>query len=167
LKRRFFFHLYATNHFYAYLCGIMLRIVKHTVTVALCLLVTGGAVGVRFYVSACMHSGDVQLAIEKNSPCCCSHDSDSDAPKTPHEDGYFTAHEDACCKTSSLTISVSHFEVSQASKLSADLPFVTIPNLLHFACADGDSRTPAVARAPQIADATPTPIIYLHGQLRL
>lgn len=145
----------------------MLRIVKHTVTLALCLLITGGAVGVRVYVSACMHSGNVQLAMGKNHSSCCSHDGDNRSPKAPHEDGYFVAHEDACCKTSSLSISVSHFEVSQASKLSADLPFVTIPNLSHLACAGGDGRAPAVARAPRIADPAPTPIIYLNGQLRL
>lgn len=148
----------------------MLQIAKHIVTVTLCLLITGGAVGVRLYISACTHSSDVQLALEENHPSCCSHDSDksSNAPQTPHEDGYFVAHEEACCKTSSLSISVSHFEVSQASMLSADLPFVTIPNLSHFACAaSADSRTPVAALAPRIADAASTPIIYLHGQLRL
>ncbi|MDR2813703.1 MAG: hypothetical protein LBB79_03480 [Prevotellaceae bacterium] len=145
----------------------MLRIVKHIVTVTLCLLITGGAVGVRFYVSACTHSGDVQLAMEKIPRSCCSHDSDSDASGEPHKDGYFVAHEEGCCKTSSLSISVSHFEVSQASKLSADLPFVTIPNLSHFACAGIGGHTTAVACAPRVADVAPTPIIYLHGQLRL
>jgi hypothetical protein len=143
----------------------MVRVAKHIITVALCLLVIGGAVSVRFYVSECMHSGNVQLAMAKDHSSCCSHD--DSAPEEPHEDGYFAALEDECCKVSSLSVSVSSFEVSQALKLSVDLPFVTIPCLLPFACADGGSLATAVARAPQIADACPAPIIYLHGQLRL
>jgi hypothetical protein len=143
----------------------MLQIVKHIVTLALCLLVTGGAVGVRFYVSACAHSGDVQLAMKKDHRRCCSRD--GSAPQAPHRDGYLAAHEDECCKTSSLSVSVSHFEVSQASKLSVDLPFLTIPHLPHFACAAGSSHTPAAAHAPPARGDASTPIIYLHGQLRL
>ncbi|MDR0688588.1 MAG: hypothetical protein LBF55_07915 [Prevotellaceae bacterium] len=150
----------------------MLRAIKHTakhaIAAALCLLVTGGAVGVRFYVSACMHSGDVQLAMAQNHRCCCGHNDDSAAPKEPHRDGYFASHEEDCCKTSSLSISVSHFEVSQACKLSVDLPFVTTPSIpQHFVCAGGGGLMAAVAPAPRIADAAPAPIIYLHGQLRL
>ncbi|MDR1342930.1 MAG: hypothetical protein LBK18_06725 [Prevotellaceae bacterium] len=151
----------------------MVRIAKHIIAVVLCLMVIGGAVDVRFYVSECMHSGNVQLAMAKDHRSCCSHDNDYDndydnsAPKETHEDGYFASPEDECCKVSSLSVSVSSFEVSQALKLSVDLPFVTIPGLSHFACADGGSLVTAVARAPRIADACPAPIIYLHGQLRL
>jgi hypothetical protein len=149
----------------------MLQAVKHIVAVALCLLITGGAVGVRFYVSTCTHSGDVQLAMEKIPRSCCSHDSDnshdSNAPEASHRGGYFVAHEDDCCKTSLLSVSVSHFEVSQAGKLSVDLPFVAIPHLPHFAFAGSHSHTPAVALAPRMPGAASTPIIYLHGQLRL
>jgi hypothetical protein len=146
----------------------MIRIVKHIITVALCLLVTGGVVGVHFYVSACMHSGNVQLAMEKDHRSCCGHDDDSNAPKEPHEDGYFVAHEDECCKTSSLSVSVSQFEVSQASKLHVELPFIFIPYLPCYADVAGcDSYSLTVARPPLIAVAYPLPIIYLHGQLRL
>jgi hypothetical protein len=161
-----------TSRFYAYLCGIMLRAIKHTakhaIAAALCLLVTGGAVGVRFYVSACMHSGDVQLAMTQNHRCCCGHNDDSAAPKEPHRDGYFASPEEGCCKISLLSLSVSHFEVSQACKPSVDLPFVTTPSIpQHLACAGGGSLMAAVATSPRIADAAPAPIIYLHGQLRL
>lgn len=144
----------------------MLQIVKHIITLSLCLLITGGAVGVRVYVSACTHSGEVQLAMSKIHRTCCSHDDDAPEEQS-HESGYFVAHEDECCTTSSLSISVSHFKVSQASKLSVDLPFVTIPNLLHVADGGSGSLAPAAARLPRIAGVASTPVIYLHGQLRL
>jgi hypothetical protein len=166
---------------YAYLCFIMLRIVKHTIAIVLCLLITGGGVGVRVYVSACTHSGNVQLAMEASHPGCCSHDADTDTdtdadadadadrsyPAHPHAGGYIAAHEDACCTTSAVSISVCPFELSPSGKQLVDLPFATIPNLSHFACAAGNGGAPAIARAPRIADAASTPIIYLYGQLRL
>lgn len=158
---------------YAYLCSTMLRIVKHTIAIVLCLLITGGGVGVRVYVSACTHSGNVQLAMEASHPGCCSHDADTDAdadrsyPAHPHAGGYIAAHEDACCTTSAVSISVCPFELSPSGKQLVDLPFATIPNLSHFACAAVADGAPAIARAPRIADAASTPIIYLYGQLRL
>ncbi|MDR0712070.1 MAG: hypothetical protein LBF67_06985 [Prevotellaceae bacterium] len=146
----------------------MMKIVKHTITVVLCLLVTGGAVGVRFYVSACTRSGDVQLAMGKDHRSCCEHSDAGDAPGAPHKDGYFVAHEEECCKTSSLSVSVSSFEASQASKLQADFPVIFIPNLPRYADVAGcGSYLLTTAHAPLIADADPVPIIYLHGQLRL
>ncbi|MDR1417042.1 MAG: hypothetical protein LBJ57_06450 [Prevotellaceae bacterium] len=149
----------------------MVRILKHIITVALCLLVVGGAVGVRFYVFACAHRGDLQLALEKeNHGCCCHGDDDDDscAPKDHEGGAYLTLHEEACCKATTLFVSVSHFEVSQASKLSVELPFIFIPNSPSY-CANADSRCdlPIASHAPLIADAVPVPIIYLHGQLRL
>jgi hypothetical protein len=141
----------------------MLRVVKHIALVALCLLVVGGAAGMRVYVFGCAKSHHVaRISMSGEDKCCCrSHNACS------HEqDAAVAAIDASCCTTDSQLLSVSSFEVSQATKFHKVAVAATLFDMC-CTCNGECCHAPGAALAASIVHSPPPPNLHSFGQLRL
>ncbi len=147
----------------------MLRVVKHIVIIALCLLVISGAVGTHVYVYACsQHHHATQLSLSDQDNCYC-HSHCHEGCALDHNDcGDHCSinDDDSCCTSTSQVISVSNFEVSKIVKLDKVAVVAILFNALLHTCDNDCGHTQSLAYAPNV-HSPHSPDIYSFGQLRL
>ncbi|MDR3328703.1 MAG: hypothetical protein LBS63_01165 [Prevotellaceae bacterium] len=136
---------------------------KHTITVALCLLITVGTVRANFYLFTCAHCA-TELTMDKEEHGCCH--SSAPVAEAPCGVADLSDDGDSCCEVTLLSVAVAPFKVAEAKHQAPDVPVVLTPDFEHCVDNGGSNATAACLTCPREA-APPTPIIYLHRQLRL
>ncbi len=148
----------------------MLKAIKHIALITLCLLVVGGAAGVRVYVFGCAKSHhEARISLNGDDRCCCrAHVHDETCEHDAEgENNALASVEGTCCTTVSQVLNVSSFAVSQITKLDK----IAVVAMLFDACCTckGECRHAlgVSLASSSLVHSPPLPDIYSYGQLRL